>query len=461
MSYRRNVADATPPGPRGPGFLLGLGWLLGEQRTFPRWRERYGDVFTLRSTGFAPPLTVVSDPAEAKRIFAADRAAVRPGEANGGPLGQLVGPQSLLLLDEDRHLHRRKLMLPPFHGERMKVYGELIREIADAEIDRWPLGEPFPLHPSMQAITLRVILRAVFGIEDEGRELARLERLFVRYANQGMRPWMLLMAGRELPRYGPWRSFLRTRAEVDEFLYAEIERRGRDPRLEERSDILSLLILARDEEGAQLDAVELRDQLMTLLMAGHETTATGLAWSLERLLRSPEAMRRLRMELALGREEYLDWTIQEALRSRPVIPFVLRFLTEPYEVGGYVAPAESLLAVSISLIHRRPDLYPDPERFRPERFEDGRTESFAWLPFGGGVRRCLGASFATYEMRVVLSRILERCELIAPDPEPERPRRRSVTFVPHRGALVELRRRSPVSAAEGRREALGAGVEVR
>jgi cytochrome P450 len=199
--------------------------------------------------------------------------------------------------------------------------------------------------------------------------------------------------------------------------------------------------LARDEEGAQLDAVELRDQLMTLLMAGHETTATGLAWAFERLLRNPDALRRLTLELALGREEYLGWTIEEALRVRPVIPFVLRFLTEPYEVGGYVAPAESLLAVSISLIHRRADLYPEPERFLPERFEEGSTESFAWLPFSGGVRRCLGAPFAIYEMRVVLSRVFERCELVAPDPRPERPRRRGVTFVPHRGALVEMRRR--------------------
>jgi cytochrome P450 len=446
MSYRSDARDATPPGPGRPGFLLGLSWLLREPRSFRRWRERYGDVFMLHSTGFAPPLTVVSDPAEAKRIFAADRATVRPGDANGGPLRQLVGPQSLLLLDEDLHLHRRKLMLPPFHGERMKVYAELMTEIADVEIDRWPLGRAFPLHPSMQAITLRVILRAVFGIGRDERQLARLERLFVRYANQGMRPWMLLMAQRELPRFGPWRSFLRTRAEVDEFLYAEIDRRARDPRLEDRTDILSLLIQARDEDGRKLNAEELRDQLLTLLMAGHETTATGLAWAIERLLRTPEALRRLRMELAIGEEEYLGWVVQEALRSRPVIPFVLRYLSEPLEVGEYVAPAESLLAVSISLIHQRPDLYPDPTQFRPERFEGGRTESYAWLPFGGGVRRCLGAPFADYEMRIVLRRILERCELHAPDTKPERPRRRAVTFVPHRGTRVVLRQRSTASS---------------
>jgi cytochrome P450 len=448
MSYSTKVRDASPPGPRGPGPLLGLGWILAEPRLFPRWRERYGDVFMLHSTGFAPPLAVVSDPVEAKRIFAADRATVRPGVANGGPLRQLVGPQSLLLLDEDVHLHRRKLMLPPFHGERMKVYGELMTEIADAEIDRWPLGRAFPLHPSMQAITLRVILRAVFGVEGDEQRLARLERLFVRYANQGMRPWMLLMAQRELPRYGPWRSFLRTRAEVDEFLYAEIEHRSRDPRLEERADILSLLIGARDEEGERLSVAELRDQLMTLMMAGHETTATGLAWAVERLLRTPHALQRLRMELAIGEEEYLGWVVQEALRCRPVVPFVLRFLTEPFAVRDYVVPAESLLALSISLIHQRPDLYPEPQAFRPERFEDGRTESFAWLPFGGGVRRCIGAAFATYEMKVVLRRILERCELVAPDPAPERPRRRAVTFAPGRGARVFLSGRQPAQSIQ-------------
>jgi cytochrome P450 family 135 len=420
--------------------------VLAEPRLFPRWRERYGDVFTLHSTGFAPPLTVVSDPAEAKRIFTADRATVRPGDANSGPLRQLVGPQSLLLLDEDRHLNRRKLMLPPFHGERMRVYGELMTEIADAEIDRWPIGKDFPLHPSMQAITLRVILRAVFGIGRDEAQLTHLERLFVRYSNQGLRPWMLLMAQRELPRFGPWRPFLRTRAEVDEFLYAEIERRMHDRQLAERTDILSLLIQARDEEGARLSEAELRDQLMTLLMAGHETTATGLAWSMERLLRHPEAMERLQRELALDREEYLDWVVQESLRCRPVVPFVLRYVTEPFPVGGYIVPAESLLAVSISLIHQRSDFYPDPTAFRPERFEDGRTESFAWLPFGGGVRRCIGAAFATYEMRIVLRRILQRCELVAPDPKPERPRRRAVTYAPGRGTRVVLGTRSPAGA---------------
>ena len=447
MSYRKKTNDATPPGPRGLGFLLGAAWLLGEPRFFPRWRERYGDVFMLRSTGFAPPLVVVSDPVEAKRVLSGDRATVRPGDANSGPLRQVVGLQSLLLLDEDRHLHRRKLMLPPFHGERMRVYGELMRDIADAEIDRWPLDREFPLHPAMQAITLRVILRAVFGVEDDEPRLASLERLLVRYASQGTRPWMLLMAQRdELPRFGPWRSFSRTRAEVDEFLYAEIERRSHDPALEDRDDILSLLIQARDEDGEGLGPVELRDQLLTLLMAGHETTATGLAWTLERLLRHPEAMRRLSTDLAAGSEDYLGWVVEESLRNRPVIPFVLRYLTEPFEVGEYVAPAESLLAVSISLIHQRPDLYPDPAAFRPERFEDGRTQSFAWLPFGGGVRRCLGAAFATYEMRVVLRRILERCELVALSSEPERPKRRSVTFVPSRGARAVLRARSVATA---------------
>ncbi|MFI5004942.1 MAG: cytochrome P450 [Solirubrobacterales bacterium] len=447
MSYRTAARNASPPGPRGPGLALGLGWLLAEQRLFPRWRERYGDVFMLHATGFGVPLVVVSDPAEAKRIFAGDPATLRAGDGNRGPLRQLVGEESVLILDEEQHLHRRKLMLPPFHGERMRVYGELMSEIADAEIDRWPLHQAFPLRPSMQAITLRIILRAVFGIERDERALGHLEQLFARYSNQGMRPWMLLMAQRELPRFGPWRPFLRTRAEVDEFLRNEIDRRTRDPKLEARQDILSLLIGARDEDGGGLSPAELRDQLMTLLIAGHETTATALSWSIERLLRHPQALGRLTSELAEDRDEYLGHVIQESLRSRPVIPFVLRYATEPVPVGEYLAPADSLIAVSISLIHQRPDLYPEPDAFRPERFEDGTTESFAWLPFGGGTRRCLGAAFATYEMRIVLRRVLERCELHAPDPRPERPRRRAVTFVPHHGTRVVLRRRSPASPA--------------
>lgn len=445
MSYRRATTDASPPGPRWPGIALGLTWLLAEPRLFPRWRERYGDVFMLHATGFGVPLVVISDPVLAKRIFAGDPAILRAGDGNRGPLATLVGDQSLLLLDEERHLHRRKLMLPSFHGERMRVYGELMREITDDEIDRWPLEQAFPLRPSLQAITLRVILRAVFGIEHDERRLGALERLFVRYSNQGMRPWMLLMAQRELPRYGPWRAFLRTRTEVDEFLHNEIRDRTGDPKLQTRPDILSLLIQARDEDGGGLSPAELRDQLMTLLIAGHETTATALAWSIERLLRHPEAMGRLTTELAGGREEYLGHVVQESPRSRPVIPFVLRYATEPVPIGDYLAPADSLIAVSISLIHQRGDLYPNPDAFHPERFEDGKTESFAWLPFGGGVRRCIGAAFATYEMRIVLRRVLERCELQAPDPRPERPQRRAVTFAPNRGTRVVLHRRSPVS----------------
>lgn len=458
MSYSSQPRNASPPGPRGPGLALGLGWLLAEPRLFPRWRERYGDVFMLHATGFGVPLVVVSDPAEAKRIFAGDPTTLRAGDGNSGPLRELVGDQSLLLLDGERHLHRRKMMLPPFHGERMRVYGELMTEIADAEIDRWPLDEVFPLRPSMQAITLRVILRAVFGIEHDERALGYLEQLFVRYSNQGMRPWMLLMAQRELPRIGPWRPFLNTRTEVDEVLRDEIDRRTRDPNLEAREDILSLLVQARDEDGKGLTPAELRDQLMTLLIAGHETTATALSWSIERLLRHPQAMQRLTMELAEGREEYLGCVVQESLRSRPVIPFVLRYTTTPFRVGDYLAPADSLIAISITLIHQRPDLYPEPDVFRPERFEDGTTESFAWLAFGGGMRRCLGAAFATYEMRIVLRRMLERCELRAPHLQPERPRRRAVTFVPHRGTRVALSARTSASST-GRSAAPKSGVQ--
>ena len=443
MSYPTATQEEAPPGPRGPGPALGLGWLLGEPRLFPRWRARYGDVFMLHATGFGAPLVVLSDPAEAKRIFSSDPSTVLAGEANSRPLRQLLGMESLLLLDGERHLHRRKLMLPPFHGERMRAYRELMLQITDEEIDRWPLGEVFPFRPCMQRITLRIILRAVFGIEHDEHRLSDMERLFVRYANQGLRPWMLLMAGRELPRFGPWRGFLRTRAEVDELLLHEISRRSTDPQLSEREDILSLLIQARDQAGEGLTPAELRDQLVTLLVAGHETTANALAWSIERLTRHPAVIERLLRELAEDREQYLGYVIEESLRSRPVIPFVLRFATEPVPVGRYTSPANSLIAVSINLIHQREDLYPDPSAFRPERFADGRTESFAWLAFGGGVRRCIGASFATYEMRIVLRRILERCQMKAAAAEPERPLRRGIVSVPHRGARVLLDKRSP------------------
>lgn len=429
--------DSAPPGPDMPRSLLGAWWLLGEPSLLERCRRRYGDVFTLDCWPFDDRLVVICDPVEIKRVFTADTDVVRAGEGNTF-LEDVTGPESVLLLDGDRHLHRRKLMLPSFHGERIAAYGELMREIADEEIDRWPVGSAFASHGSMQRITLRVILRAVFGIEDAAR-MAELERLIPRLL--GSVALVVPMLQRDLWPGSPWRRFTATRDAVDAILFDEMARKRADPGLAERGDVLSMLLEATDEEGERMTDTELRDQLVTLLLAGHETTATALAWTFERLTRNGAVLARLRETLAAGEEDYLECTIKESLRARPVVSYAMRRTMEPFAVGGYTAPAGAYVGTSVVLTHNNPDLYPQPELFRPERFADKRTDTYAWVPFGGGTRRCLGAAFATYEMKVVLRRVLERCELQAPEQRPERARRRFVTFVPSRGARVVLRER--------------------
>ena len=329
-------------------------------------------------------------------------------------------------------------MLPSFHGKRLGVYGELIAQITHEEIDRWTPHRIFPIHPPMQAITLRVILGAVLGVQDAERR-AQLEALVPKLISSPALVWPVLQ--HDLGRISPWRRFLALREQTDRLLFDEIERARRDPELAERQDILSLLLLARGEHGQPMSDIQLRDQLVTLLLAGHETSATALAWTFERLLRNPAVLARVKHKLANGNEDYLDCVIKESLRSRPVVGVAMRRLTAPMSIGGYTVPAGAFLSVSTILMHSDPNLYPDPESFRPERFEDAHADTYTWIPFGGGVRRCLGASFAMLEMRIVLRCVLERCELAAPERPPERPRRRFVTYPPDRGARVLLIRR--------------------
>jgi cytochrome P450 len=413
--------------------------LWAEQRQLAFCQRRYGDVFTLKIAWPFKRLVVVADPAEIKRIFTADPTLIHAGEGNM-VLEPLVGLNSVLLLDETDHMQQRKLMLPAFHGERMRVYGELMQEVAEAEIARWPLGEPFALHPSMQAITLRIICRAVFGVTDAGR-LRALETSLLRMLEKGVRLIMMRRFQRDLGPRSPWGSFLAARRQTDELIFSEIREHRDAPDLAERSDVLSLLLQARDEDGRGMTDVQVRDELVTLLVAGHETTASQLAWTFERLMRTPDAFARLRRELDAG-DDYLDCVIKESQRTRPVLTYsALRKLTAPAEVGGYTVPAGWTLGASAWLVQHRPDLYPDPQAFRPERFEEGQPSGYSWVPFGGGVRRCLGAAFATYELRTVLRTIVERFELEAPDPRPERMSRRAITFVPGKGARAVLRAR--------------------
>jgi cytochrome P450 len=399
-------------------------------------RERYGDVFTSHFPFFGR-VVYVADPALVKQVFTGDPTVFHAGEANATVLGDALGAHSLLTLDEERHMSQRKLLLPPFHGQAVRRYAEVMAAAAAAEVERWPHGRVFELRPRMQAITLEVILRAVFGVRDgERMDLfrARIPRLGELSSPLDWLPFMQ----RDLGGLTPAARFRKALAAVDELIYAEIAER-RSLGQSERDDVLTLLLGARHEDGSPMTDVELRDELMTLLTAGHETTATGLSWAFERLLRTPAVMARL-LE-SLDDDEYLDAVVKETLRVRPVVVDVARKLQRDVELGGWRIPAGTLVLPAIAAVHARPDLYPSPEEFRPERFLHDGAESYAWIPFGGGVRRCIGASFAQVEMRVVLREVLLRARLRADSPRPERGQVRHVTVVPARGCRVVLEER--------------------
>ncbi len=437
-----------PPGPRSAPMVQALHLWLRPIAFVEECRRRHGEAFTLRLPGF-PAAVLFSDPEAIRQIFTADAEDLRAGEANV-ILQPLLGAHSLLLLDGRRHLRERRLLLPPFHGERMQAYGETMRDIADREMAAWPVGRPFPIRRAMQRITLDVILRTVFGVED-GPLLASVRERIERLLAVGTNPTILLPAlRRDLGPWSPWGRLVRARREVHDLLAAEIDRR-RVPGAPARDDVLSLLVAARDEEGSPMPDDDLRDQMMTLLFAGHETTATALAWTFHRILERPDVLGGIRAEHRrvvgggpfraehIARFDYLDATVKEALRLHPIIPDVGRRLVRPMQIGGWELPAGVVAAPSIYLAHRRPDRWPEPERFRPERFLGTRPGPYDFLPFGGGVRRCLGMAFALYEMKVVLARVLSRVELRPAPGYRARPVRRSVTLAPSRGLPVVSR----------------------
>jgi cytochrome P450 len=440
---------SLPPGPREPAFVQALRWVFTPAAFMEHCAQRYGDPFTARLPGFGGPgqtanVVLVSDPATIKAVFTGGPELARVFESRQ-TMAPVLGLRSILLIDGREHLRNRKLMLPPFHGERMARYRELIEEVANAEIDRWPVERVMPLQGRMQRITLEVILRAVFGLDagprrDDVRD--RIERMLGDVAN----PFGELVMG--LPARiaeGTVRLFLRSVDPADEVLLREIALRRGDPDLEARDDILSLLLLARDEEGHPMDDGELRDQLVALLLAGHETTATAMSWVFDLLFRNPAVHRRL--EEDPDDEEYLDAVIAEAMRLYPPLPIVDRVLASPFEVKGHTLPPGTVLAPCIYLAHRRPDVYPEPDEFHPERFLGHRPDTYSWIPFGGGIRRCVGASFATFEMRVVLRTILSRTTLRPGGNRPERIRRRAIVLAPRRGTRAVLRERRPPQAA--------------
>jgi cytochrome P450 len=432
----RRAKRGLPPGPPLPTIVQTAIWSRQARRLLYACQDRYGDIFTIRIAREVP-WVMLADPGAVKQVFTGDSRVFHAGEGNS-MLEPLLGPNSLLLLDEGPHMSQRRLLLPPFHGERMQTYGETMAEIAAAEIERWPTDTPYELRPRMQALTLEVILRTVFGLREGGR-MSELREALRRYLNLLADPRQLLpvvLVGTERIRRLPW--FRRTMDRIDRILYEEIAERRCEEDLEQCEDILSMMVAARHEDGSPMSDGEMRDELLTLLTAGHETTATSLAWAVERLCRHPEKLERLREEVGAGEEAYLTATIQETLRLRPVIPIVGRRLIEPVEIGGYELPDGVSVTPCIYLIHRNPDVYPDPEAFLPERFLDHPPGTYTWIPFGGGVRRCLGASFAQFEMSVVLRELVKRRAIRPARRGPEKIFRRGITETPRRNAEVVL-----------------------
>ncbi len=431
-----------PPEPKSSPLVQTLKWAFRPLPFMQECREKYGDSFSVKFLGFERPMVMISDPAAVKALYTERAHGLPPGR--NIVLEPVLGSRSVLLLEGAEHLARRKVMLPPFHGERMRSYESAVDEIVAAEIDSWPLQSEFPIHSRMQAITLEVILRVVFGVS-EGPRLERLRGMLGQVLQETASPRAQLvgLATRRFGGRGPWARFEGQLREVDELLYAEIAEHRSKPDLEQREDVLSMLMVARFEDGEGMSDTELRDQLMTLLLAGHETTATGLAWTFDLLLRHRPALERLRESLAAGEEEYLRATISESLRLRPVVPLAGRRLAKELVADGLTLPAGTDVTPAIWLTHTRADAYPQPFAFRPERFLGEGPDTYAWIPFGGGVRRCLGASFAEFEMRIVLREVLTRCELRKANPAPEKTGRRNITLSPRDGTPVVVTARRP------------------
>ena len=431
-----------PPGPHMPSAMQAVGWALRPLPFMASARRRYGDTFTLRIR-HSRPWVFLSDPEDVGKVLTISPELVRAGagEANA-LLGPLLGPRSVMLLDEPEHMTHRRFLLPSFHGERMRGYGEMMVEVARAEIARWPVGEPFALWPRMQAISNEVVMRATFG-STESEQMQHLRVLLGRltdWLNDSSRLTLLATFGsRWLARSARFREVI---APVEDALMEEVRRRRATPGRPQDEGILSLLEQAYDENGSPMTEQELRDELITLLSDG--PTATSLSWAFERLLRHPEKLARLREEVLAGAEEtYVDAVVKEILRLCPAVPLVMRGLVEPMRLGGYEIPAGTTVAPCIYLVHHREDIYPHPFSFQPERFLGAPPENYTWLPFGSGVRRCVAAAFAQLEMKRVMQTVLEEVELgAAPSSGSQRATRSSVAFAPGDQAPVIVKRRT-------------------
>jgi cytochrome P450 family 135 len=433
-----------PSGPSGPAVLNGLNWIFRPIDLEERAKARFGDAWTLRLLG-GERWVVLSRPDLIEQVFAADGTVLHGGEGNN-IAASLLGPHSVLLLDEHEHTVQRKLLRPFFYGERLDRYPELMASICEEELAGWPLNQPFPLLPRLEAITVRIIMNVIYGL---GRgtnqdELLKRVRNLIAFGDSNIR-----MIGFRLTalRGNAPKQFVAVRDPVDEQIYLEIDRARRDPALPDRDDVLAMLLRARHEDGSPMSDRELRDELMTLTIQGHQSTATALAWALERLIRHPTAFERLRAEADTGSDEYLDVVIKETLRMRPPLPVTMRLVKQPYRLGEWDLEPGVRICVSTYQVHRRPELYPDPERYHPERFFEEPGASAMWIPFGGGERHCIGRSFATAVMKIVLRTLAVQARLRPADPADEEVKHRRVQFSPGKDAVAILTERRPAAPA--------------
>jgi cytochrome P450 len=437
-----------PPSLPLPTYRQTLRFMTDPLRFHLEASSRLGDVWAVKIVTRDEPVVMTSHPDHIKSLFTAD-AADAPSLTGESPLRPILGPTSVLTLIGDQHMRLRRLLLPPFHGEAVARYVQMITDVTEREIDSWPVGRPFALAERMQAITMDVIMAGVFGIQCPpvpGTAEYKMREVFSRLMRMSTHPlWLLVELSNA--RRAKARGVLRaTLAVVDRHLYAAIARRRADPQSADGRDILSMLMQARDDNGEPLTDAELRDQLITLVLAGHETTANSLAWTFERMLRRPAARDTL-CELVRADDSaadaYVEATIYEGMRMRPVIPLLARLVKRPWQLGEFTVPVNTPVAISVLALHHREDLYPDPYVFRPERFVDRKPGTYTWIPFGGGIRRCLGAELALAEQRVVVRAIAARTDLAAADPAPERARQRNVTMIPRKGGRVVVNSKRP------------------
>jgi cytochrome P450 len=439
------MAQELPPGPTGPRALIAAKWIFRSTEMMAEAQAEYGDVWTLRLVGHHDNLCI-TDPALIQEVFKADPEVMHGGEANITATA-VLGTHSVLVLDGPEHTVQRKLLRAPFQGDRMERYRELMASICEEEIETWPVNEPFELLPRMEAITLKMIMSVIFGVQGGPSQSVlheRIDALLKWGASKFVMPRMRMTVARGKP--AP-KSFLKVRDPLDAAIFEELERARRDPNLAERDDVLAMLLRTHHDDGSPMTDRELRDALMTLLLQGHSSTATALSWALERLMRHPDVFERLRAELQTGSEDYLDAVVTETLRLRPPVPMVSRHVMQPFRLGPYDLEPGTIVAILIYQVHRRPELYPEPERFRPERFLEQPPSGAAFIPFGGGDRHCIGRTFATTELNAVLRTITQRTRLAPATLADEKLERRRVLFIPSDGARAVLTERTALVGA--------------